>query len=95
MEEDDLLWLLVGFGGQVLCMGRFVIQWLASEKRGRSIIPVAFWYYSIAGALVLLAYAAHRRDPVFVAGQLLGVLIYIRNLRLIRLERSGTRHVQN
>lgn len=95
MEEDDLLWLLVGFGGQVLFMGRFVIQWLASEKRGRSIIPVAFWYFSIAGALVLLAYAAHRRDPVFVAGQLLGVLIYIRNLRLIRLERSGTRQVQN
>lgn len=95
MEEDDLLWLLIGFGGQALFMGRFVIQWLASEKRGRSIIPVSFWYFSIAGALVLLAYAVHRRDPVFVAGQLLGVLIYIRNLRLIRLERSGARQVQN
>jgi lipid-A-disaccharide synthase-like uncharacterized protein len=81
-------WLLVGFGGQALFMGRFVIQWLASEREGRSVVPVAFWYFSILGALVLLAYAAHRRDPVFVSGQLLGVLIYLRNLHLIRLERS-------
>ncbi len=87
--DDDLLWMLVGFGGQVLFMGRFVIQWLVSERSGRSVIPVSFWYFSILGALVLLVYAAHRRDPVFVAGQALGVLIYLRNLRLIRLERAG------
>ena len=93
--DDDLLWLLVGFGGQVLFMGRFVIQWLVSERSGRSVIPVSFWYFSILGALVLLVYAAHRRDPVFVAGQVLGVLIYLRNLRLIWLERSGTRQPQN
>ena len=93
--DDDLLWLLVGFGGQVLFMGRFVIQWLVSERSGRSVIPVSFWYFSILGALVLLVYAAHRRDPVFVAGQLLGVLIYLRNLRLIQLERSGARQPQN
>ena len=68
MAEDGW-WLLLGFGGQVLFMGRFVIQWLASERRGRSVIPVSFWYLSILGALVLLAYAVHRRDPVFVAGQ--------------------------
>jgi lipid-A-disaccharide synthase-like uncharacterized protein len=94
VEDDDWFWLAVGFGGQVLFMGRFVIQWLASERRGRSIIPVSFWYFSILGALVLLVYAAHRRDPVFVAGQVLGVLIYLRNLRLIRLERSGARAPQ-
>jgi lipid-A-disaccharide synthase-like uncharacterized protein len=86
MAEDGW-WLLVGFGGQALFMGRFVIQWLASERRGRSVIPVAFWYLSIVGALVLLAYALHRRDPVFVAGQGLGVAIYLRNLHLIRAER--------
>ena len=85
---EDGWWLLVGFGGQVLFMGRFVIQWLASERRRRSVIPVSFWYLSILGALVLLAYALHRHDPVFVAGQVLGVAIYLRNLRLIMLERA-------
>jgi len=85
MAEDGW-WLLVGFGGQALFMGRFVLQWLASERRGRSVIPVSFWYLSILGALVLLAYALHRRDPVFVAGQGLGVAIYLRNLHLVRAE---------
>jgi lipid-A-disaccharide synthase-like uncharacterized protein len=85
---EESLWLLIGFGGQVLFMGRFVIQLLVSERRGRSVIPISFWYLSIAGALVLLAYAAHRRDPVFVAGQGLGVAIYLRNLYLIRMERA-------
>jgi lipid-A-disaccharide synthase-like uncharacterized protein len=85
---EDGWWLLVGFGGQALFMGRFMIQWLASERRGRSVIPVSFWYLSILGALVLLAYALHRRDPVFVAGQGLGVAIYLRNLYLIRAERA-------
>ena len=89
MDEEGW-WLLLGFGGQVLFLGRFVLQWLASERQRRSVVPVAFWHLSIAGALVLLVYAAHRRDPVFVAGQALGVAIYLRNLRLIRLERDGT-----
>jgi lipid-A-disaccharide synthase-like uncharacterized protein len=93
--HEDLLWLAVGFGGQALFMGRFVIQWLVSERSGRSVIPVSFWYFSILGSLVLLVYAAHRHDPVFVAGQVLGVLIYLRNLRLIWLERSGARQPQN
>ena len=87
--DEERWWLLLGFGGQALFMGRFVLQWLASECERRSVVPVAFWYLSIAGALVLLAYAAHRRDPVFVLGQGLGVAIYLRNLRLIRLERDG------
>ena len=86
--DEESLWLLIGFGGQALFMGRFVIQWLVSERSGRSVIPISFWYLSIGGALVLLAYAVHRRDPVFVAGQGLGVAIYLRNLHLIRAERA-------
>jgi lipid-A-disaccharide synthase-like uncharacterized protein len=88
---EESLWLLIGFGGQVLFMGRFVIQLLVSERHGRSVIPISFWYLSIAGALVLLVYAMHRRDPVFVAGQGLGVAIYLRNLHLIRTERAQAR----
>jgi len=84
-------WLLLGFGGQVLFMGRFVLQWFVSERQRRSVIPVSFWYLSIAGALVLLAYAMHRHDPVFTAGQGLGVAIYLRNLHLIRAERARAR----
>lgn len=82
-------WVLLGFGGQAVFMGRFVVQWLASERDRRSVIPVSFWYLSILGALVLLVYALHRRDPVFVAGQGLGVAIYLRNLQLIRRARDG------
>jgi lipid-A-disaccharide synthase-like uncharacterized protein len=85
---EDGWWLLVGFGGQALFMGRFVIQWFVSERQRRSVIPVSFWYLSILGALVLLAYALHRRDPVFIAGQGLGVAIYLRNLHLIKLEKA-------
>jgi lipid-A-disaccharide synthase-like uncharacterized protein len=88
-------WLLVGFGGQALFMGRFVLQWFASERERRSVIPVAFWYLSIAGALVLLVYAVHRRDPVFVAGQGLGVAIYLRNLVLIRAEQARSTQVRS
>jgi lipid-A-disaccharide synthase-like uncharacterized protein len=89
--DNELWWLIVGFGGQGLFMLRFVIQWLHSERAHRSVIPVSFWYFSVAGALVLLVYAAHRQDPVFIAGQLLGVAIYVRNLFLIRTERAGAR----
>lgn len=85
---EESWWLLVGFGGQALFMGRFVLQWLVSERQRRSVVPVSFWYLSIAGALVLLVYALHRHDPVFVAGQGLGVAIYVRNLQLIRRARE-------
>lgn len=84
---------MVGFGGQALFMARFVLQWLTSERERRSVLPVSFWYLSILGALVLLAYAVHRQDPVFVAGQALGVAIYLRNLQLIRGERARSRNV--
>jgi lipid-A-disaccharide synthase-like uncharacterized protein len=80
--NDVNLWLGIGFFGQALFSLRFLVQWLASEQRGESVFPRAFWYLSLAGSAVLLAYAVHRRDPVFVVGQALGILIYVRNLQL-------------
>jgi lipid-A-disaccharide synthase-like uncharacterized protein len=82
------LWLAVGFVGQGLFSSRFIIQWLYSEKMRKSIIPVSFWYFSLAGGVTLLAYAIHREDPVFIAGQATGVVVYLRNLMLISKERN-------
>ena len=77
-------WLgLFGLAGQFAFMMRFVVQWFASERRGRSYLPIAFWYFSILGGLMLFTYATFRRDPVIMLGQLLGLTIYIRNLILI------------
>ena len=76
-------WLVVGFAGQALFGMRFIIQWIISEKRGESVIPLPFWYLSISGSLILLTYAIHKQDPVFILGQSLGSIIYIRNLILI------------
>jgi lipid-A-disaccharide synthase-like uncharacterized protein len=84
--RDDWIWLGVGFAGQALFSMRFLVQWLASERQGRSVMPLAFWYFSVAGGLTLLAYALYRADPVFIAGQLGGVLIYLRNLQLIKAQ---------
>ena len=78
---------MVGLGGQIMFMMRFMIQWIVSEREKRSVIPIAFWYFSIAGAAILLAYAIWRRDPVFILGQSLGFFIYARNLWLIFAER--------
>ncbi|MBS8270734.1 hypothetical protein DYI26_18680 [Halomonas litopenaei] len=77
-------WLAVGFLGQALFSARFVVQWLASERAKRSVVPVAFWFLSLAGGVTLLVYAIHRRDPVFILGQGAGLLIYLRNLMLLR-----------
>ena len=79
----DNIWLGVGFFGQAMFTGRFLVQWLASEKKKESVIPLAFWYFSISGGIILLAYAIHKQDPVFILGQALGVVIYLRNLQLI------------
>ena len=76
-------WLIIGFIGQALFGARFIIQWVVSEKKRESTIPLAFWYCSIGGAVVLLTYAIHRQDPVFIVGQSLGSIVYIRNLILI------------
>lgn len=80
-------WLVLGFVGQALFSMRFILQWLKSEREGCSVIPIAFWYFSLAGSLVLLAYAIHRADPVFILGQAGGIVIYLRNLYLISRER--------
>ena len=87
-NTDTWVWVIVGFVGQALFSMRFVVQWLASERLKRSIIPNAFWYFSLAGGVTLLAYAIHKRDPVFIAGQGLGLLVYLRNLYLIRTGRQ-------
>lgn len=82
MSKFDL-WLIIGLMGQLLFSLRFFVQWLASEKEKKSIIPVSFWYFSIAGSFLLLTYAIHRQDPVFILGQSMGFVIYFRNLMLI------------
>jgi lipid-A-disaccharide synthase-like uncharacterized protein len=85
----DRVWLAIGFLGQALFASRFLIQWFKSEMEGRSIIPVAFWYCSLGGGVVLLAYAVHKLDPVFIIGQASGLLVYARNLYLISRERMA------
>jgi lipid-A-disaccharide synthase-like uncharacterized protein len=87
-------WVAFGLAAQAMFMMRFVLQWIASEKRQRSYVPVAFWYFSLAGGLMLLTYAVQRRDPVFTLGQGLGCFIYIRNLRLIYKRRGTQRELQ-
>ncbi len=89
--NDTLAWILVGFAGQALFSARFVLQWLASERARRSVVPQAFWYLSLAGSTVLLAYAIHRSDPVFIAGQSAGLAIYLRNIHLIGAARPSAR----
>ena len=84
----ETIMIVIGFGGQTLFAARFIIQWLSSENAGRSVIPVAFWYFSISGGLVLLTYAIWRQDPVIIAGQSVGVLIYARNLYFINKEKE-------
>jgi lipid-A-disaccharide synthase-like uncharacterized protein len=81
--SNEQFWLSVGFVGQAFFSMRFLIQWIASEKRKESVIPIAFWFFSIGGGLTLLTYALHRRDPVFILGEGAGILIYARNLYLI------------
>ncbi|MBU0581743.1 MAG: lipid-A-disaccharide synthase N-terminal domain-containing protein [Alphaproteobacteria bacterium] len=84
-------WIVLGLLAQGLFMMRFVVQWIASERARRSIVPVAFWFFSLGGGTLLLIYAIQRQDPVFILGQGLGLFIYIRNLWLIANERKGMR----
>lgn len=79
----EILWLGFGFFGQFLFFLRFFFQWLISERTKESIIPISFWYFSILGGIILLLYAIYRKDPVFIAGQSVGIFIYVRNLYLI------------
>ena len=76
-------WVVLGFIAQAFFTMRFVVQWLASERARRSVVPVAFWFFSLGGGFLLLVYALYRRDPVFIAGQAFGLLVYARNLHFI------------
>ncbi|EJM67554.1 lipid-A-disaccharide synthase N-terminal domain-containing protein [Pseudomonas sp. NPDC086112] len=87
----ETLWLVIGFGGQIAFTGRFVLQWLYSEYKKRSVIPVSFWYLSIVGSTLLFAYAIYRQDPVFIVGQAFGSIVYLRNLQLI----ARSRHLKD
>jgi lipid-A-disaccharide synthase-like uncharacterized protein len=80
--KEDWIWLGAGFLGQAFFFSRFLVQWLASEKAGRSLFPMAFWYLSLGGGLLLLIYAVYRKDPVFIVGQSTGTFIYLRNIWL-------------
>ena len=80
----EFWWVTLGFVAQAIFASRFIVQWIASEKAGRSYVPIAFWYLSISGGLLMLSYAIYRADPVFILGQSTGVIVYARNLMLIR-----------
>lgn len=89
MISTETIWLAVGFLGQGLFFGRWLVQWVASERNAESQVPVAFWYMSVIGGLITLVYAVYRRDPVFIIGQTVGVVVYVRNLVLLRRAAAG------
>ena len=85
-------WVLLGFAAQAFFTMRFVVQWVASERAGRSVVPIAFWWFSIGGGILLLVYALYRKDPVFIAGQSFGVFVYLRNLYFVLRDRRSEAH---
>ena len=87
--DIDKTWLAIGLLGQALFSARFIVQWLQSERVKKSVIPSAFWYFSMAGGATLLAYAIHRRDPVFIIGQGTGLILYFRNLQFLWRDRKS------
>ena len=90
VTNPEKIMIVVGFAGQGLFAMRFILQWLSSEKQAKSVIPIAFWYFSIGGGAVLLLYAIWRQDPVIICGQGLGLFIYLRNLYFIRRDQART-----
>ena len=80
----------IGLVGQLLFTARFMVQWIASERAGKSVVPISFWFFSLGGGLILLGYAIYRQDPVFILGQALGSFIYVRNLMLIAKHKRET-----
>lgn len=88
--EIDKTWLAIGFLGQALFSARFIVQWLQSERLKKSVIPQAFWYFSVGGGVTLLAYAIHRRDPVFILGQAAGLFVYFRNLQFVWRDKKAS-----
>ena len=88
LSNAELIFLIIGFVGQGLFASRFIVQWIYSERKGESSIPIVFWYLSIAGGVGLLMYAIFRQDPVIITGQSFGILIYVRNLYLIHRKKN-------
>ncbi len=86
LTAEDV-WLIVGFLGQAMFFGRFLVQWLVSEKHGKSVVPDAFWYLSLSGGFILTVYVVHRQDPVLILGQGVGLLVYVRNIMLLWREK--------
>lgn len=80
----DQIWIAVGLAGQFLFLMRLLVQWISSERQRQSVIPIAFWYFSLGGGVILLSYALYREDIVFITGQSIGLIIYSRNLYLIK-----------
>lgn len=87
----ETMWLIIGFTAQILFFSRFLVQWIASERAGKSVVPIAFWFLSLGGGGLLLSYAIFRKDPVFILGQSVGFIIYSRNLHLIFKEKREER----
>lgn len=88
----NLNWaILVGYVAQAMFAMRFVVQWIASERAGHSVVPVTFWFFSIGGGFMLLGYALYQKDPVFIIGQGFGVFVYLRNLQFIRRDKKAGR----
>jgi lipid-A-disaccharide synthase-like uncharacterized protein len=83
MSNYEMMWVGIGFVGQSLFFSRWLLQWFVSERKAESQIPVSFWYMSLIGSVIVLAYAIHKIDPVFIAGQGLGTVVYVRNLILL------------
>jgi lipid-A-disaccharide synthase-like uncharacterized protein len=81
--STETIWLGIGFLGQGLFFGRWLVQWIASERTAESRVPISFWYMSLIGGMITLVYAIYRKDPVFISGQALGAVVYVRNLVLI------------
>jgi lipid-A-disaccharide synthase-like uncharacterized protein len=83
MSNYEMMWVGIGFVGQSLFFSRWLLQWFVSERKAESQIPVSFWYMSLIGSVIVLAYAIHKIDPVFIMGQGLGTVVYVRNLILL------------
>lgn len=89
------VWLVIGFAGQALFTARMLVQWIASERKRDTVVPLAFWWLSLSGGLLLLSYATYKRDPVIIVGQATGVFVYVRNLMLANQGRRRAAHVES
>lgn len=95
MPMEEIIWVSIGLGGQAMFSMRFIIQWIVSEKKRDSVVPIAFWYFSLGGATILLSYGIWRADPVIILGQSTGFVIYLRNLYFIHKRKTADLDVAN